>query len=88
MPLKPAELGSIEGWVYESDGKTPVSGVSVWVYDEHGHLTSLGRTNIRGKYTIKELLPGFYILKIHSGEHYGTGTGSKYAGEYYKNAYW
>lgn len=74
----------IEGLVYENDAKTPIPGVPVMAYDKYGCFVSGNVTNTRGRYSISNLIPGEYIVRIHSGEY---GTGGKYAGEYYKNAY-
>ncbi len=85
VPYVPKETGTIQGLVYESDGKTPISGVMVWAYDKYGYIAEYAQTDIHGKYTIRDLLPEHYILQIRSGEHYGTA--GRYAGEYYRNAY-
>ncbi|MCK4352279.1 hypothetical protein KAW65_02610 [candidate division WOR-3 bacterium] len=86
IPIKVKETGGIQGLAYESAGKTPISGVMVWAYNKYGYITSCASTDIHGRYIIRDLLPGDYILKINSGEYYGTG--GRYAGEYYKNTYW
>lgn len=74
----------IEGLVYEDGATNPIPGVAVMAYDKYGTFISGDVTNIRGKYSIANLLPGDYILRIHSGEY---GAGEKFAGEYYKNSY-
>ncbi|MFA5033707.1 MAG: carboxypeptidase-like regulatory domain-containing protein [bacterium] len=77
-------IKKIEGLVYESGAKNSIPGVPIIAYDKYGYLVNGATTNIRGGYAISDILPGMYILRIHSGEY---STGGKYVGEYYKNAY-
>ncbi|MDD5530098.1 MAG: carboxypeptidase-like regulatory domain-containing protein [bacterium] len=77
-------IKKIEGLVYESGAKNSIPGVPVIAYDKYGYLVNGATTNIRGGYAISDILPGMYILRIHSGEY---ATGGKYVGEYYKNVY-
>ena len=61
---------TISGIVYESDGTTPVTGQSIWVYvysgDPCGTYSSVASTSTNttdGTYTINGLPPGAYYLK-------------------------
>jgi hypothetical protein len=85
MPLEPKDVGDIKGLVYEADAASPISGVMVVAYDKYGCATGYSRTDMHGRYEIRNLPFGEYILQIRSGELYGTTQ--RYAGEYYKNAY-
>ncbi|MBI4721458.1 MAG: carboxypeptidase regulatory-like domain-containing protein [Candidatus Stahlbacteria bacterium] len=85
VPLKPKNIGVIEGLIYEIDGKTPIPGVMVIAYDRYGYPVNYSQSDIYGRYTMRNLLFGEYVLQIRSGEFYGTAQ--KYAGEYYKSAY-
>jgi hypothetical protein len=85
VPLERRDVGEINGVVYESDARTPISGVMIVAYDKYGYATAYARTDMHGRYEIRNLPFGEYILQIRSGEFYGTTQ--RYAGEYYKNAY-
>lgn len=85
IPFRPEAAGIIEGLVYETNAKTPISGVMVVAYDRYGYATGYDETDMHGRYTISGLPFGQYILQIRSGEYYGTAQ--RYAGEYYRDAH-
>jgi hypothetical protein len=75
--------GSISGFVYASDGVTPIPDVSVFADDQTGRFNDGfgGASNTDGSYTIKGILPGSYTVRIE------PGLSSWYAGEFYDAKY-
>ncbi len=74
--------GSISGFVYASDGVTPIPHVSLWadtVMEEFQEGFN-GSSNYDGSYIIENILPGLYEVRLEN-------TPNWYAGEYYDSKY-
>jgi protocatechuate 3,4-dioxygenase beta subunit len=74
--------GSISGFVYASDGVTPIPHVSLWADTVIGEFLEgfNGNSSYNGSYIIKGILPGQYTVRIDD-------TPNWYAGEYYDSKY-
>ena len=73
--------GCISGFVYESDGVTPIPDVSLIADTITGNFEGIGgRSNDDGHYIIEELPPGNYLVRT---EHMPKW----YAGEFYDSKY-
>jgi len=76
--------GSISGFVYASDGMTPLPNFVVCVSDTTGRLGGaqfFGNTNSDGSYTVKGMPPGTYAVDTKWNIH--DDTPSWYVGEVY-----
>ena len=75
--------GSISGFVYASDGVTPIPNVWVGADDQTGRFNDgFGSvSNNDGSYTITGILPGRYTVRIEAD------LSSWYAGEFYDSKY-
>jgi len=75
--------GSISGFVYASDGVTPIPNVALFADDTTGRFNDgfWSAPNSDGSYTIKDVLPGSYTVRI------GPDISSWYAGEFYDTKY-
>jgi hypothetical protein len=74
--------GSISGFVYASDGVTPIPHVSLWADTVTGEFLEgfNGNSGYNGSYIIEGILPGQYTVRIDD-------TPNWYAGEYYDSKY-
>ncbi len=68
---------TISGYVYESDGITPIAGATVQVWPQHGGQTRSSTTQPDGSYTVGGLSTGYYVAKAEA---------SGYLAEFYDNA--
>jgi protocatechuate 3,4-dioxygenase beta subunit len=85
-PAEPGERLEVTGTVYAADGRTPVAGASVYVYqtDARGYyrpddamgnrdprLFALLRTDARGRYSFRTVRPGSYpATRVPQHIHY------------------
>jgi protocatechuate 3,4-dioxygenase beta subunit len=85
-PGEPGERLQVEGFVYAADGRTPIAGASVYVYqtDARGdyrpddamgnrdpRLFALLRTDARGRYSFRTIRPGSYpTTRVPQHIHY------------------
>lgn len=72
--------GSISGYVYQADGRTPLIGAYVWAYKTDGTDTTYYAYNVKsdGSYTIPGLLTNTYYVKA---------AANGYITEFYDNVY-
>jgi hypothetical protein len=76
--------GSISGFVYASDGMTPIPNFVVAVSDPTGRIDDdgfFGNSNSNGSYTVKGIPPGTYTVDVKWNIH--AGIPSWYVGESY-----
>ncbi len=73
--------GSISGFVYASDGITPIPNFVAAVSDTTGRLEFFGTSNSNGSYMVTGIPPGTYTVDISWNIH--ADTPSWYVGESY-----
>ncbi len=72
--------GEITGTVTAEDSGDPLENVSVYAYTLDGSYVSSGYTDSSGKYSIKQLGPGSYLI-----EFIDYGSGDSYIRQWYNN---
>jgi hypothetical protein len=77
--------GAIEGTVFEPDGVTPVSGVTVDAFTATGDLVNDYFTGANGTYRMRALIPGDYVV-CYDGRY--TGGLDSFAPQCYDTVAW
>ncbi len=72
--------GEITGTVTAEDTGLPIENVSIYAYRLDGTYVSSGYTDSSGKYSIKQLGPGSYLI-----EFIDYGSGDSYVRQWYNN---